>query len=217
MIFATLKGGTVNTKGYKDELEKRIREIPEGVTFAASDFSDIAGVRTIRELLRRMMDKDAVIRVMPGIYMRPLVSKFLNTRVPADPEDVAYSIARVRNWTIAPSGNTALNKLGLSTQVPVVWSYVSDGPYYEKTLWGNTISFKHVANRNITGMSAITLLVVQALKALGKDRIDKSVLQTISERLSDEDTRTVISETERATVWIRDVVRAIAQEKYEAC
>ena len=207
----------MNSKGYKEELGKRVRAIPEGATFVASDFSDIAGGRTIRELLRRMIDEGAAVRVMPGIYMRPLVSELLGGQVPADPEDVAYSIARVRNWTIAPSGNTALNKLGLSTQVPVVWSYVSDGPYYEKTLYGNTISFKHVANRNITGMSAVTLLVVQALKALGKDRVDGAVLQMVSDRLGDDDLKTVVRETERATVWIRDAIRAIACERNGAC
>ena len=28
------------------------------------------------------------------------------------------------HWTIAPCGNTALNLLGLSTQVTAVWSYI---------------------------------------------------------------------------------------------
>lgn len=37
------------------------------------------------------------------------------------------AIARKYNWTIAPSGNTALNLLGLSTQVPSKWKYVSYG------------------------------------------------------------------------------------------
>ena len=207
----------MNSKGYKEELEKRIGSTAEGTTFVASDFSDIASVRTIRELLRRMIDEGTIVRVMPGIYMRPLMSELLGEQVPADPEDVAYSIARVRNWTIAPSGNTALNKLGLSTQVPVVWSYVSDGPYYENTIYGRTISFKHVANRNITGMSQVTLLVIQALKALGKDRVDGTILKKISERLSDDDLKAIINETERSTVWIRDAIREIAAERNGAC
>jgi len=200
----------MNSKGYKEELEKRILDIPEGTTFVASDFADIAGSRTIRELFRRMVVNNTILRVAPGIYMRPLFSTLLNEQVPADPDDIAHSIARSNNWTIAPSGNTALNNLGLSTQVPVVWSYVSDGPYSQKIVQGNTISFKHTANRNITGMSAVTLLVVQALKALGRERVDKTVLQAISERLSEEDLEALIKETERSTVWIRDAIRSVA-------
>lgn len=203
----------MNSKGYKKELEERISAIAEGATFVASDFSDIAGIRTIRELIKRMVDKGDVSRVMPGVYMRPKTSKLLNESIPASPEDVAYSIARMNNWTIAPSGNTALNKLGLSTQVPVIWSYVSDGPYSEKHLDGITIKFKHVANRNITGMSPVTLLVVQALKAIGIDNVDNATLQKISKRLDDNDLDLVLEETERATVWIRDSIRRIAQDR----
>ena len=207
----------MNSKGYKRELEKRIGAITKGVTFVASDFSDIAGIRTIRELIKRMVDKGDVNRVMPGVYMRPKFSKLLNEQVPCNVEDVAYSIARMNNWTIAPSGNTALNKLGLSTQVPVVWSYVSDGPYSEKRLDGITIKFKHVANRNITGMSPVTLLVVQALKAIGKDNVDNAILRKISKRLDNNDLDIVFKETERATVWIRDAIRRIVQDRNRPC
>jgi len=207
----------MNSKGYKRELEGRISIIPEGVVFVASDFSDIAGVRTIRELIRRMVDKGDVVRVMPGVYMRPKISKLLKESVPASPEDVAYAIARMNNWTIAPSGNTALNKLGLSTQVPVVWSYVSDGPYSEKQVDGATIKFKHIANRNITSMSPIALLVVQALKAIGKDNVDNAILGKISKWLNDKDLALVLNETERATVWIRDAIRRMVQDREKPC
>jgi hypothetical protein len=199
----------MNSKGYKTELENRIREIPDGETFVVSDFSDIAGAGTIRELIRRMVDVGEIVRIMPGVYMRPRYSKLLDGQVPANIEDVAYSIARANNWTIAPSGNTALNKLGLSTQVPVVCSYVSDGPYTERKVYDSTVKFKHVANKNITGYSPVTLLVVQALKALGKDNVNGSVIDKIGQRLDGEDMQTVIAETERTTVWIRDAIRGI--------
>jgi hypothetical protein len=152
-------------------------------------------------------------KVMPGVFMRPRYSKLLNEQVPANLEDVAYSIARANNWTIAPSGNTALNKLGLSTQVPVVWSYVSDGPYAEKKVYNSTIKFKHVVNKNMTGYSSVTLLVIQALKALGKENVDDAILDKIRQRLNKEDIHTVIIETERTTTWVRDAIRAIALER----
>ena len=39
------------------------------------------------------------------------------------------ALAHSYHWTIAPCGNTALNLLGLSTQVTAVWSYISNEPY----------------------------------------------------------------------------------------
>lgn len=91
------------------------------------------------------------------------------------------------HWTIAPCGDIALNKLGLSTQVPVVWSYISDGPY-RKFSWDNiTVSFKHRANREISFMSESTILVIEALKTLGKERVDDNVISKIRNRLSKEE------------------------------
>ena len=40
-----------------------------------------------------------------------------------------HALAHSYHCTIAPCGNTALNLLGLSTQVTAVWSYISDEPY----------------------------------------------------------------------------------------
>ena len=80
------------------------------------------------------------------------------------------------HWTISPSGDIALNKLGLSTQVPTVWSYISDGPYREFA-WDNIrLKYKHKTNRVISLLSESTILVVEAIRTLGKERIDRFLL-----------------------------------------
>jgi hypothetical protein len=68
-----------------------------------------------------------------------------------------------------------------------------------------------VANKNITGMSPTTLLVVQALKALGKDRIDSTAIEKIRQRLTDAEVNQLVEQTARATAWIKDAVRQIAE------
>ena len=103
-------------------------------------------------------------RILKGVYEKPKYSKLLDEYVAADPEAVANALARSYHWTIAPCGNTALNLLGLSTQVTAVWSYISDGPYktYE---WNSTkLEFKHRTNKEITGLSYMTSLVIQGIK-----------------------------------------------------
>ena len=58
--------------------------------------------------------------------------------------------------------------LGLSTQVPAVWQYVSDGPYKTYAADGIHLQFKHTDRKNeIVGISEETALVIQALRALG--------------------------------------------------
>jgi len=159
-----------------------------------------------------MADNGEIKRVTSGIYYVPKVSSILDEPVPPSPEKVAYALARAYNWTIAPSEGTALNKLGLSTQVPVVWTYVSDGPYRSKVVDGAQIDFKHITNKNVTGMSPTTLLVVQALRALGESRIDRTAIRKIRERLSEDEIDKLVAETGRSTAWIRRAVRRIAGE-----
>ncbi len=149
--------------GIYTEIKKRIALAEPGTVFLTSDFTDIATTTTVRKCLGRQVEEKNIRRIMDGVYEKPVYSKLLKEYIPANPDAIAYAIARSFRWTIAPCGDVALNKLGLSTQVPVVWSYISDGPY-RKFSWDNiTLSFKHRANREISFMSETTTLVVEAL------------------------------------------------------
>lgn len=121
--------------------------------------------------IQRLSDNNTVRRLLPGVYDKPKYSTLLDEYVAPDISQVAQVLARVNNWTIGPGGNTAWNLLGLSTQVSARWSFVSDGPYRSYTVDSHTIEFKHRTNREITGFSEITILVIEALKTLGKERI----------------------------------------------
>ena len=160
------------SKGYMQEIRERILAAEEGSIFSTSDFADIADTNTVRSALYRLVQDKILRRVINGIYEKPKYSKLLDEYVAPDPDAVAKALARSYHWTIAPCGNTALNMLGLSTQVTAVWSYISDGPYktYE---WNSTrIEFKHRTNKEITGLSYMTALVIQALKTLGKHKYE---------------------------------------------
>ena len=138
---------------------------------------------------------------MKGVYEKPKYSKLLDEYVAADPEAVANALARSYHWTIAPCGNTALNLLGLSTQVTAVWSYISDGPYktYE---WNSTkLEFKHRTNKEITGLSYMTSLVIQALKTLGRSNVTPEVIQMLSEKLTAKDKQACLKEATESTDW----------------
>lgn len=196
-------------KGIYTEIKKRILNAEAGSIFVTSDFADIATITTIRKCLGRQVEEKTIRRIIDGVYEKPIYSNLLNEYVPANPEKVAYALARGFHWTIAPCGDVALNKLGLSTQVPVVWSYISDGPY-RKFSWDNvTISFKHCANRQISFMLEPTVLVVEAIKALGKDRIDDTVIEILKNRLSEDEKKQIIEESTNVSEWIYKVIRKV--------
>lgn len=194
------------------EIKKRIEIAEVGTVFVTSDFTDIATTTTVRKCLGRQVEEKNIRRILDGVYEKPTYSKLLKEYIPANPERVAYAIARSFRWTIAPCGDLALNKLGLSTQVPVVWSYISDGPY-RKFSWENiTLSFKHRANREISFMSETTTLVVEALKTLGKDSVDDSIILSLRNRLPEEEKKKMLEEATGVSEWIYTVIRKVCSE-----
>ena len=108
------------SKNYMQEIKNRILSSEDGSVFSTSDFADIADTNTVRSALYRLVKDNILRRIINGIYEKPKYSKLLDEYVAADPASVAQALARSYHWTIAPCGNTALNLLGLSTQVTAV-------------------------------------------------------------------------------------------------
>lgn len=193
--------------GYMQEIRARILAAEDGAVFVAPDFADIADTATIRQGLKRLSQSGVIRRIIRGVYEKPKYSKLLDEYVAADPDAVAKALARSYHWTIAPCGNTALNLLGLSTQVTAVWSYISDGPYknYE---WNSTkLEFKHRTNKEITGLSYMTSLVIQALKTLGRTNVTQEIMQALSEKLSEDEKQACLKEATESTDWVYDTIR----------
>ena len=212
IIIVTKKESIAMANGIYIEIKKRILDAEEGSIFVTSDFTDIATTTTVRKCLGRQVEEKNIRRIIDGVYEKPVYSNLLREYVPANPEKVAYAIARGFHWTIAPCGDVALNKLGLSTQVPVVWSYISDGPY-RKFSWDNiTLSFRHRANREISFMSETTTLVVEALKTLGKDRVDDGIILSLRNRLPKEEKKKMLEEATGVSEWIYTVIRKVCAE-----
>ena len=198
--------------GYSKQIQERIGAAAKGSVFVSSDFADIADTETIRRNLNRLVQSGTLRRILKGVYDKPEYSEMLKEYVAADPDAVAKALARSYHWTIAPCGNTALNLLGLSTQVTAVWSYISDGPYktYE---WNSTkLEFKHRTNKEITGLSYMTSLVIQALKTLGKANVTSRTIRILSARLSEADKAAMLREAAESTDWVYNTIRQIARE-----
>ena len=200
---------------YQTLIKQRIAEMQPGSVFVTSDFADIAPTAAINMSLSRLEDSGSIRRIIRGIYDKPRFSKLLNEPVASDPSKVAYAIARKNRWSIIPMGDTALNMLRLSTQVPAVWQYVSDGPYKEY-IYGNVhISFRRTSNKEATGYSYTTGLIIQGLRALGKDHVNEAVINTLSQQLSSEEKKSLLDEAQGTTAWIYDFIKEICKEQSE--
>ena len=198
---------------YFERVLARIEELSAGEVFIISDFSDIADTTVVRKVLSRLEEDGKIRRIMRGVYDRPEYNNFLGEYVEPVPDKVAHALARNFGWTIVPCGDTALNMLGLSTQVPAVWLCVSDGTYKEYTYNNTTIQFKRTTNKEISKISYKTALVIQALKALGKDKITDEMIKKIKVATSKEERTAMFNEAKYATAWIYDIIKDICGGK----
>ena len=191
------------------QIEDRIRNSPKGTIFVTSDFKDLASSDAANKALLRLEKAGLIRRILFGVYEYPEYNEFLGEYVESSPYMVAHALARKFGWTIVPCGDTALNMLGLSTQVPAVWLYVSDGTYKEYTYGNTVIRFKRTTNKEISKISYKTALVIQALKALGKENITDEIINQIASVTTGKEKTAMFAEAKYATSWIYDVIKEI--------
>ena len=192
---------------------QRLEEYQYSDAFMVSDFTDIADYENAKKILLRMEQNGQIRRIFRGVYDKPQFSAFLNEYVAPNPDNVAKALARNFKWEIVPTGNTALNYLGLSTQVPARIEYVSTGPSRKYSYDKTTLSFTHSSSRLTEGLSYKSALVVQALKALGKDYVDEKTIATLRSRLSEVEKKTLYEEAKHTTAWIYSAVKRICREE----
>lgn len=190
-------------------ISEKVRKAKAGTVFTTADFATLACINTVRQSLFRLVNQGILRRLFPGVFEKPRFSKLLQENVVADPMKVAEALAKCFHWTIAPSGNTALNMLGLSTQVPVVWSFVSDGPYKVYEWEDACIVFKHRCNRELSGLSMMSRLVVHALKAKGKVHVSDKDVRKLSGELRPVDKRKLLKECSACSDWIYQIIRQV--------
>lgn len=194
----------------KEQLFQKIREQKQGWAFSATDFIQDFKRGDIDVALSTLVENGDIRRLTRGIYDYPAYSSILGRRVAFDVDQAAHAIARKFNWEIYPEGNTALNYLGLSTQIVAKNIYLSDGPNRSYTIDNTTLEFKHVAKKELSG-SINAILVVQAVRAIGEKQITPEFIQALSAKFSVSEWHKISTETARAAAWIYDVIKQAAK------
>lgn len=189
-----------------------IKKMIPGSVFSANDFSEISDNAKMGVTLSRLEKEGLIQKVLYGVYIYPEYSEFLNEYVAPAPNEVAQALARKFGWTIVPSGDTALNLLGLSTQVPAVWTYVSDGAYKEYFYGKIKLKFKKKTNKEISKISYKTALVIQAIKTMGKENVTDEIINQIRVNMSKQEKESMLTEAKFATSWVYEVIKKICED-----
>ena len=184
-----------------------------GWAFSPNDFVEGFSRDQIENALSRLCREGKIRRVCRGIYDYPKFSELLQQELSPDFDQVAQAFARKFNWRIQPSGDAALNLLGLSTQVPGRLVYLSDGPNRQYDIGNYALAFKKSALKDVGFKYRESGLIVQALKALGQARVDDAVIATLRKQLDETACKRVLKDTVTATGWVYETIKRVCGER----
>jgi hypothetical protein len=199
-------------RSVEDGILSKIRGRRRGWVFSQTDFAPLASRGAIDIALHRMAAAGTIRRIARGLYDYPRYSKLLDRQMSPDIDQAASALARKFGWRIRPSGPAALNILGLSTQVPAQYVYLSDGPGRSYQINGTTLTFKHAALKEAGFRHRESALIVQALKSLGPKQVTPKTIAGIRARLKPKLRRAILANTSTATGWVYAAIRKICAE-----
>lgn len=200
-------------KTAENKVLNRIYAHGRGWAFSKNDFADLGHHKTIDKALSRVSKKGRIRRVIKGIYDYPKYSKLLKQNLSPDIDQVAHALARKFGWKIQASGNSALNILGLSTQVPTKYLYHFDGRDTVYKIGKVELNFKKTVLKDMGIKYSESALVVQAIKALDQKTLRKEQMQKIRNYYSVDKHKRILKDTQYTTSWIYEIIKIIFQNE----
>ena len=170
----------------EDKILTSLKKSGRGVAFSPARFAHYGSAAAVQKAIERLTDDGKIIRVARGVYSYPKIDTELGLGIIYPTfDEIAVCIANRDRTLIAPAGAYAVNKLGLSTQVPMNAVYITNGESRTIDIRnGRNIVFKHAAPKNFAFESSFAQLVAIALKEIGKDNLMPQQLATLKQVLN---------------------------------
>ena len=193
------------------QIVSRILLEKEGVLIFSEDFADLGTQKAVSKNLERLVDHNVLVKVTRGIYLLPKKDKLLGPIMPSM-DEIARSIASREGARLTASGISALQQLGLSTQIPMNAVYFTDGGPKKIKVGARYLVFKRTTTKIMSLKGKISNLVVKAMKEIGKDQITEDQLDKLEEWVHKEDRDNLLHDVRKAPIWIRDLIMAMVRK-----
>lgn len=193
-------------------IKARIQEAPNGTLFFNNSFPEFDD-EYVGQILSDLAKEGMIHHLSRGVYLKTEETRFGLVYPPV--EDIAEAIARRDNALVIPTGATAQNILGLSTQVPMNAVFLTSGSARKIKLGGRTITFRRAVPKNFAVKGRYTCLIVQALKDIGEGNVteeDLAHIQTLI--LAHLEPGTIQADLAAMPYWIRRIfVKTLKNDK----
>jgi hypothetical protein len=193
----------------EENIKNQILSKEKGQLLFPEDFKDLGSSEAVRLALHRLYKNNFITRIAQGIYVRPKKNDLIGELLPTA-EEIAYGIAKRDKIKIVPTGTYALHALGLSQQIPLKLTFLTDGSPREIKIGKQTIKLKRTTPKNLKSKGKISSLVIQALRTIGKDNVTTEEENQILELLNQETKAKLKHDIDLAPVWIRKIMNKAA-------
>lgn len=179
-----------------------------GTIISPLDFASYGDSKAVQKAFERLIASKRLIRVARGIYCYPKIDKVLGLGILYPTfEEIAAAIAKRDKARIVPTGVYALNKLGLSTQLPMNIVYLTDGSPRKVKLQGERgIEFKHTAKKNLAFQNDFAMLLTFALREIGENNLTEEQLTHIRQLIKAVPLETIKKDFTLIPAWIRKII-----------
>lgn len=157
-------------------LRQRVCEAAENTVFMRTDFPEYH-TESVGRVLSALTEEGLLLRLSPGVYVKPRMSRF--GAVMPSVEHVVDAIANRDKAQVLPSGAAALNALGLSTQVPMTYEFLTTGSARNLKVGDYTVRLRRSVPKNFAYNTRLISLLVQALRCLGERNVGGDELDII--------------------------------------
>lgn len=154
-----------------ESIKHSLSSIEYGRVIFPTDFRGKGSQNAIKMALSRLTQSGEVKRIAHGIYYRPIIDPKLGELIPP-PELIAEQLAEKEKVRIRPAGTYALNKLGLSTQVPTRLVYLTDGHPRKLKIGKITVEFKSTTPKKMALSESISGHLILALEELNLQNME---------------------------------------------
>lgn len=197
------------SKTIDNQVVSRIYGHGRGWVFTPNHFKDLGSRNAIASALKRYKQSGLIRHLARGLYDYPKTDPELGPLEPSA-DDIANALAGRDAARLQPTGAYAVNLLGLSTQVPMKVTYLTDSLSRTVQVGKRQITLKRTTPRNMATAGKVSGLVIQALRHLGQERADKQVIAQL-DRVLDEQAKSQLKKDIRyAPAWIADIIRDLA-------
>jgi len=191
---------------YINRVETAIAAEPAGKIIFISDYAGVGTPDAVRKALIRLCDRGKIIRLAQGIYYKPKFDNELGLgMLLPNTDEIAQAIAKRDHSRIVPTGDTALNQLGISTQVPANAVYMTDGsPRRVNVGNGRGILFKHTSDlKALSYHSGLLMLIVSAMRTIGENMLTDEQRKIFKTHLNNVPETDFYEDIKLAPAWVR--------------